>query len=175
MQKIKKESQVKDISDKIKKSKILILTDYRGLTVAQMTGIRRRIRSAGGEYKVLKNTLTRRALSECGLLESVNVPDGPLAVAFGYQDAVLAAKAVFESGKEFEKLIIKHGLLEQSSKLSQNEIKELAKLPPREVLLAQLFGQMKAPMSGLVYTLKGTINKLVYALEEVKKLKESKS
>lgn len=167
----KNEAEIKVISEKIKKSKIMILTHYRGLNVGQVTAIRKKVRESGGEYKVLKKTLTRIALQQCNLSEKLEIPPGPTALVFGYEDVVAASKAIFEFSNEFDKLVIKHGLLGVDKKLSEQDIRALAKLPNREVLLAQVVGQIKAPISGLVYTLKGVLNKLVYALEAIKNKK----
>ena len=108
----KKKQMVAEIAEKLKNSKSTILTDYRGLTVAEMNELRKQLREAGVEYKVLKNTLTRRATAETGLSELDQHLTGPTAIAFSAEDVVAPAKILYKFSKDHEALEIKGGVVE---------------------------------------------------------------
>lgn len=164
----KKKAQVVEIVEKMTEAKSFIVTDYRGLNVAQVTRLRAELREAGIEYKVLKNTLMTIAADEAGIEGIEDFFKGPTAVAFGYDDAVAPAQIVSKFAKEFEALEIKAGVLEGKI-IDTNEIKALADLPSREVLLAKLANVMQAPIAGMANVLQGPIRKLGYALVEIEK------
>lgn len=161
---------VAEVKDKLSQAKGIVLTDYRGLTVAQVTKLRAQLREAGIEYKVLKNTMVRRAANELGLSGLDPFLEGPTAVAFGVEDPVAPAKILTEFAKTNKNLEIKAGIVE-GKVISLDGVKALADLPPREVLLAKLLGAMQSPLVGMANVLQGPIRKLGYALEEVRKLK----
>ena len=163
---------VEEIREHLKASKAVFVTDYRGLTVAQMTRLRRKLRESGTEYKVVKNTLTRIAARGTDAQALEPFLSGPTALAFAKQDPVAAAKALLDFAKEAKILEIRGGVL-GSKPLGPNDIQALANLPPREVLLAQVVGGLQAPISGFVFVLQGTLRKLVYALDAVRQKKES--
>lgn len=162
---------VSEISEKMKEAKSFIVTDYRGLNVAQVTTLRAELRNAGVEYKVLKNTLMTIAANDLGLEGIQDYFNGPTAVAFGIEDAVAPAQVLAKFAKQYEALEIKAGILE-GKLISVDEIKALADLPSREVLLAKLANVMQSPISGMVNVLQGPIRKLGYALAEIQKVKE---
>lgn len=164
----KKKAQVVEIVEKMTEAKSFIVTDYRGLNVAQVTRLRAELREAGIEYKVLKNTLMTIAADEAGIEGIEDFFKGPTAVAFGYDDAVAPAQIISKFAKEFEALEIKAGVLEGKI-IDTNEIKALADLPSREVLLAKLANVMQAPIAGMANVLQGPIRKLGYALVEIEK------
>jgi large subunit ribosomal protein L10 len=150
--------------DLLKRSQALILTNYQGLDVPQITELRTQIRQANGAYHVTKNTLIRLALKEAGLEAPEEWVTGPTAVGFCLEDIPGVAKAIDEFSKEFETLIIKGGFLGDEP-ISEAKIKELASLPPVEVLQAQVLGALTAPMSGLVNTLNNALAGMVNVLE----------
>lgn len=162
-----KVSKVDEIKEKFSKSKVVILTEYAGLSVSQITKLRKELRKANAEYRVFKNTLTNLGLKGAENKEFNAMLTGPNAFLFGFDDPVAPVKILSDFIKENEKLTIKGGLLD-SKFLDNPTIKALAKLPPREVLLAKVVGGIQAPIYGIVNVLQGTIRKLVYALAAVR-------
>lgn len=163
---------VEEIADRLKRSQGVVLTDYRGLDVKAMTELRAKLREAGAELKVVKNTLTRRA-AEAVQIEGLDpYLEGPTAAAFGYSDPVAAAKVISDFAKTHEALQVKAGIL-NGRVISAQEVAALAKLPSREELVAKVLWGLKAPISGLASVLGGPIRGLVYALEAIRKQKES--
>lgn len=157
---------VDEIKEKIDGAQSVILVDYRGLNVAQLTELRSKYREAGVEYKVYKNTMMRLAFKEAGLEEFNEFLTGPNGVAFGYEDPVAAAKITSEFAKENSKLEIKAGVVD-GKVIDANGIEELAKLPSREVLVAQVLGGLNSPIQGFANVLQGTIRGLVIALNQI--------
>lgn len=172
MPKPEKVAAVAKIREDLASSQAVFVTDYRGLTVSQMTQLRRKLREAGAEYRVVKNTLTRIAAAEADAAALEPLLVGPTAVAFAKQDPVAAAKTLNEFAKETKILEIRGGLM-QGKLLSAEDIQALADLPSREVLLAQVLGGMQAPIAGFVSVLQGTIRKLLYALNAVREQKQA--
>ncbi|HWJ03077.1 MAG TPA: 50S ribosomal protein L10 [Verrucomicrobiae bacterium] len=166
-----KSQVVAEVKEKFSQAKGVVLTDYRGLTVAQVTKLRSQLREAGVEYKVIKNTLVKRAAHEIGVTGLDAYLEGPTAVAFGV-DPVAPAKVLTEFAKANKDLEIKAGMVE-GKVIGLDGIKALAELPSREVLLAQVLGALQSPLVGMANVLQGPIRKLGYALEEVRKLKEA--
>ncbi len=165
-----KKQIVSDLAGKMEKAKGIVFYDYRGLTVAEVTELRTKFRAAGVEYRVIKNSMIKRAadsLALSGLDEHLN---GPTAVAFGYNDPVAPAKVLVEFVKKVKKTEIKSGVLD-GKVISIAAINSLAELPSREQLLAQLAGTLNAPIAGFARTLSGIISKLGYALNAVKEQK----
>ncbi len=169
-----KVAAVAEIQDKLSKSKGVVVTDYRGLDVAQATELRKRLREVGVEYKVVKNTLTILAARESGLDDMVSLLSGPTALAFSYDDPVAPAKIISEFARTNKALEVKGGVLEGKI-LDDEAVKALALLPSREELLGQVARGMQAPVYGLVNVLQGTIRSVVYALEAVRQQKEEAS
>ncbi len=167
-----KVAQVAKIQELLSKAKCAVLVDFCGLTVAQDTDLRRQMRQAGVTYLVVKNTLLRIAAEQVGIegLEPALAKNTAIAVAG--EDPVAAAKVINTFAKQNKNLIVKMGILD-GKVISAAEVKALADLPPREVLLAKVLGSMNAPMSNLVGVLQGTIRQVVYALDAVRKAKEA--
>jgi len=165
-----KEPVVQEIKQKLEASQSVVLTDYRGLNVAEVTDLRNKLREAGIEFKVVKNTLTRIAANQIGLGGLDPYLEGPTAIAFGTDDAVAPAKILSEFAKTHKNLELKAGVLE-GKVIDLAAIKALADLPSREVLLAKVLGGMQAPMYGFAGVLQGTLRSLVYALEAVREKK----
>ncbi|MDR3270933.1 MAG: 50S ribosomal protein L10 [Peptococcaceae bacterium] len=162
---------VTEISANLQKSAGVVLTDYRGLTVAEDTKLRAKLRESGVEYQVLKNTMVKRAADAIGLEGLDPYLAGPTAVAFS-EDPVAPAKVLSEFSKTNRKFSIKAGILE-GKVIDAEGVKALADLPAREVLLAMVLRGIQAPLTGMANVLQGPIRKLGYALEEVRKLKEA--
>lgn len=167
-----KKEAVRELKEKITAAKALVLADYRGLTVEQDTELRRALRKAGVEYRVVKNTLTRFAAKESGLEGLEPFLEGPTAIALSDTDPVAPAKVLSEYAKKYEKLELKVGVVEGKI-VDVNGIKALADLPPKEVLIAKVLGGFNAPIAGLVNVLNGNIRGLVVALNAIREQKES--
>lgn len=161
---------VEEIKERFKNAQSVVVADYRGLTVSQATDLRTKLRNENVELKVYKNTMVKRAVDDLGLQGLDEYLQGPTAWAFSLQDPVSGPKILRDFAKKNEKLVIKGGLLEQST-IDADGIKALADLPPREVLLAQVVGAMQGPLAGLVNVLQGPIRKLGYAVEDLRKQK----
>ncbi len=169
-----KKEIVKELKDKLLATKGAVLTNYRGLTVAMDTKMRRKLREAGVEYRVVKNTMTRIAAHDAGIDGLDKYLEGPTAIALSETDPVVPAKVLADFIREnkLQALEIKAGLVE-GKVVDANGVKALASLPPREVLIAQLLGTMQAPIAGFVRVLGGVPSNLVYALEAIRKQKEA--
>ena len=140
-----KSVQVQEIAAKFQAAASVVVVDYRGLTVGQATELRKQLREAGVEFKVYKNTLTRRATEKAGV-EAINeFLTGPNAIAFSNEDVVAPAKIINEFAKKNEALEIKAGIIEGTI-ASVEDVKALAELPSREGLLSMLLSVLQAPV-----------------------------
>ena len=161
-----KKQLVEELKAKIEGSASIVLVDYKGLTVAQDTELRKALREANVEYRVLKNRLVQKAFSELGYSDFDEALNGPTAVAFANGDPVAPAKILLESVDKYKKMTIKCGMVE-GSYITLDGVKELATLPPKEVLIAKLLGTLEAPLSGLVRVLNGPIAGLARVLGKI--------
>lgn len=139
---------VAEIKERFEAAQAVFLTEYRGIAVEQMGDLRRRVRDAGGDYKVVKMSLARRAADGLGVEGLTDEMVGPTALAFANADPVGVAKALSDYAKENELLVIKLGLLADKL-LRPEEVSKLAAIEPREVLLARIAGAAKAPLANL--------------------------
>ncbi len=156
-----KEEEVKALAEKLKDAKLVLLTDYRGISVEAVTGLRNTLRDAKSEYKVIKNNIIRRALDTNGENGLDEVLEGPTAVVIAEEDYVDPLKAIYNFSKENDFYKIKGGIVEGKI-MSAEELIALAKLPSRQELLGMLAG-------GLL----GTISKFAVALDQVRIQKEN--
>ena len=156
-----KEKEVDELVEKMKNAKLVLLTDYRGITVTDVTSLRASLRKANGEYKVIKNNITRRALEKIGVEGLQDLLVGPTAVIIGNEDYLEPAKAIYEFTKDNEFYKIKGGIVEGKVMTAQ-EIVTLAKLPSKDTLVGMLAG-----------ALLGTISKFAVALDQVRIQKEN--
>lgn len=140
-----KQTVVEEIVGKFQNAASVVVVDYRGLTVGQVTELRKQLREAGVELKVYKNTLVRRATEQVGHAELNEVLTGPNAIAFSNEDVVAPARIINNFAKENEALEIKAGLIEGNF-ATLEEVKALAELPSREGLLSMLLSVLQAPM-----------------------------
>ena len=167
-----KEQAVEEIAGKFGDAQAALLTEYRGLSVGEIAEVRRALREAEADYKVLKNTLTRIAVREVGLDELVEMLQGPTAVAFCRGDAVAAAKALDDAAKKFPVLVIKGGVL-RGQVIDAEQAQALAKLEPREVQLATIAMMMNAPLQQTVNVFSALLRDLGSMLGQVLAQKES--
>ena len=159
-----KVATVAEITDKLKAADAAILTEYRGLSVAAMANVRRQLRSAGGEWKVYKNTLARLAAREAGAGALEDQLAGPTAIAFVKGDIAAAAKTLRDIARTNPLLIVKGGLMGETV-LSAKDVEALAELPSREVLLAQFAGALQAPLVKTAGLLQALPRNFAYGLK----------
>jgi large subunit ribosomal protein L10 len=149
----KKAQEVEVVTAKLKEAASVVVVDYRGLTVEQVTDLRKQLRDANIEMKVIKNGILRRAAEAAGLEGMEDVFVGPTAVAFSNEDVVAPAKIMNDFAKNADKLEIKGGIIEGNVS-SVEEIVALAKLPSREGLLSMLLSVLQAPVRDVAYAVK---------------------
>jgi large subunit ribosomal protein L10 len=172
MKRSDKDEFIGELQQKLEGASAFYLTDFTGLNVKQMTQFRARLRKQGVEYVVVKNTLAQRAL------QGLDVPDvaafftGPTGVVIGRDDAVAAAKALTDFAREFgDKPAVKVGVVERRE-VNADQVKKLAELPPREVLLAQLAGGLQAPMARLAGGMSQLLAGFARAVDALRQQKE---
>jgi large subunit ribosomal protein L10 len=167
MPSIKKIERVAVLKEQIQGSTALLLTEYRGLTVSEITELRKSLRDGGASFSVIKNTLMRRALEQTDAAELGSLFDGPSAVAFVHEDPVAAAKSVTAAAKKFPALVLKGGFVE-GRLLGAEEARSLADLESREVMLSKLAGLMKGEMSRAAAVFQATQARFLSLLEAFK-------
>jgi len=156
-----KKEEVSKLAEKFKAAKVVLLTDYRGINVSDVTSLRSKLRSSNVEYSVIKNNITRRALEECKIEGLEDALVGPTAVIIGNEDYLEACKTIYGFAKDNDYYKIKGGIID-GKVVSVEEIVTLAKLPSRETLIAKLAG-----------ALLGNITKLAVSIDQVRVQKES--
>lgn len=165
MSKEKKAQVIDQLQGLFAKSKVGIMTDYQGLTVAEMTNLRRRLRESGIEYKVVKNTLARLAAERAGKKELSSLFEGTVAIAFGFDKVAESTKALTEYIRNTKSnLTIKGGFLD-SRPITPQEVSALATLPPREVLIAQVLAGMQSPIVNLLSVLAAPLREVLGVLQ----------
>lgn len=154
----KKAAIVDEVADKMKAAVSMVIVDYRGLTVEEVTDLRKQLRDAGVEMKVIKNSILVRAAAKAGLDELDEVFAGPTAVAFSHEDVVAPAKIMSSFAKTAQALELKGGVIEGKVS-SVDDIKALAKLPSREGLLSMLLSTLQAPIRNVACAVKAVADK----------------
>ena len=168
-----KEAFVAEFQERLGRSEAIFLTDFTGLNVKAMTSLRSQLKKSGGEYRVVKNRLVRRALAETEIPDISRFLEGPTGVVFGDDDAVAAARTVTEFARENgDKPVFKVGVLE-TSVLDAAQIDRVAGLPPREELLSQVAGVLSAPMSALVGAMSGKLQEMAGLVDALREDRES--
>ncbi len=161
-----KKKVVESVSEKIKNSKSVVFVNYKGLTVSEDTELRNEFRKVNVEYKVLKNTLVRKAFNEMGVTSFDEDLNGPTAVAFG-SDETGAAKVIVDAVKKYgDKLAVKSAYVD-GSYIDVNGVKALAAMPSKEQLIAKMLGSMQSPVSKFAGVLSATLRSVVLALNAV--------
>ena len=163
----KKIERVAELKRQIEGSTALLLTEYRGLTVSEITELRKSLREGGASFSVIKNTLMRRALEQTDAAELGSLFDGPSAVAFVQEDPVAAAKSVTTAARKFPALVLKGGFVE-GRLLNAEEAKSLADLDSREVMLSRVAGLMKGEMSRAAAVFQATQARFLSLLDAFK-------
>jgi len=170
LRKTEKIESVAELKQRIQENTVSVTTQYVGITVEEVTTLRRNLREAGVIFKVYKNTLAKRVLDELDLSEAEKFIEGPTAWAFS-NDPVAPAKILKEFGKSVKAISINGGIFE-GKVVSQQEMLNLASLPSREVLLGQVVGTIAAPLRNFVGALSGVPRNLVNVLDQIQKEKE---
>lgn len=170
-QRIVKENLVAGIKEDLKNNSAVLLMDYKGISVNDDTKFRRELRAAGMTYYVAKNTFIKRAANDEGINTLDSFLEGTTSIAFG-NDPVALAKAVADFAKTHKAIKVKAGLVD-GNLFAAAQLDTLAKLPPREVLLAQVVGGMQAPLTGFAVALQGLLRNLVYVLDQVREQKSA--
>ena len=174
MQKADKERLVAELSERLKTTQTLIVTDYRGLTVTDIDKLRTELLEHGARFQVVKNTLTRRAAEEAGADSLIALLEGPTAIAFLETDGdpVAVAKALSNAARETRVLQIRGGILDGAT-IGEDDVRNLATLPPAEVLRAQLVGAVSGPLTTVVGLFTAPLRDLVNVLDaRIKQLEE---
>jgi len=153
-------ARVEELTAIISEAKVIYLADFTGIDVASVTDLRRKLRAASVDYQVVKNRLAKRAAEAAGFAQMKDFLTGPTAIAFTKEDPVLPAKILQEFIDNGGKLAIKMGLLE-GRLLSEEQFRQMAKLPSREQLLGKVVGGIQAPIYGLAIVLNALLRNLV--------------
>lgn len=164
--------QVESIRTWLRTAAAAILTDYRGLNVGEIAQLRGRLREAGTQYKVVKNTLLARAAEELGITGLEPYLEGPTAVAVSAADPIAPARVIQEYIRQMRKLEVKGGYVE-GRVLSADQVKALAEMPSKPQMRAIALGALQAPLYGLAGVLTGLPRNLVYALSQIQKQKDA--
>lgn len=172
MERSKKEAVVAQLSQDLAQAQAVIVTDFKGIPMDQLSALRVKLRAVGCEYQVAKNTLVKLAAEGTSLARLSDMMIGNNALGFTRQDPAALAKALSDFAKGNDKFVIKGGLLGEKV-LSPAQIKALANLPSREVMLATLLGTMNAVPTNLVGVLAAVPRKLLYALSAIRDRKEA--
>jgi len=174
MHKSEKERVVAELTERLQTSDTLIVADYRGLTMPQIDELRSRLLEHGARFTVVKNTLTRRAAEAAGVDTLLALLEGPTAIAFldTGGDPVAVAKALGDAARDTRVLAVRGGVL-QGRQLTADDVENLAKLPPAEVLRAQLVGALAAPMATVVGLFNAPLRDLVGVIDaRIRQLEE---
>ena len=173
MNKNQKTAFVEELHEKLDGVQGFYLTDFTGMSVKQMTEFRVRLRKQGLDYVVVKNTLAQRALADLELPDIASYFAGPTGLVIGREDAVAAAKVLTDFAREFgDKPAVKLAVIEKRE-IRADQIKQLADLPPREVLLAQLAGTLQAPMAQLVGGMQQIVAGFARAVDALRQQREA--
>jgi len=168
-----KEKTVQELTEKFKKAKAIYLTDFTGLDVIRTTELRKKMREQSVEYLVVKNTLAQLAAKNAGYDMLLDYLTGPTGLAFGVTDPIIPAKVLTEFIKDDTiKLSVKVGVVE-GKMVTPKEVKQLALLPTRDVLLSQILAGFQAPIAGFVGVLGGILQKFVGTVDAIAKQREA--
>ena len=167
-----KDEKIEKIKEKVDKAQVAILTNYQGLTVEEITKLRRSIQKGGGDYMVTKNTLTKIAIKDTPYEVLSDSLKGPSAIAFGFEDPVSPAKALSQFIKEAKKGEIVAAVLE-GKLLTAQEAKALANLPTKEELFAKMLGCVNSPATGIVGSINAVMAQLTRAMAAVRDQKSA--
>lgn len=161
----RKVEMLAEVKDAMERASIAISADYRGLTVAQLTELRRALRPAGAEVKIVKNTLAVMAAKEAGREEMGEIVQGPTAIAFGFEDPIAPVKALTEHLRAKRLNIDLHGGWLEGRVLDRADVESLATLPPKEQLLADVIGKLQSPLYGFAGLIQASVRNFAGLVE----------
>lgn len=167
-----KDNKIESIKEKLSKAQVAIVTDYKGLTVEEITSLRRKLQKEDGDYMVTKNTLAKIAVKGTDYEILSEKFSGPVAIAFGYQDQISPAKVLTSFMKEVKKGEILAAALD-GKLFSADEAKALAKLPSREEMYAKMLGCVNSPASGIANSVNAVVTQLVRTMAAVRDQKSA--
>ena len=167
-----KNQKIQEIKDSFAKAQVAIVSDPTGLTVAEITDLRRRLQKEGADYTVVKNTLAIKAVEGTEYECVGELLKGASAIAFGFNDQVAPAKVLAAFTKEIDKAAFKGGVLD-GKLLDVNEVKSLATLPSKEELYAKMLGCINSPATGIAGCVNGVMSALVRAIDQVREQKSA--
>jgi large subunit ribosomal protein L10 len=160
-----KEQVVAELAERLRASETLIVADYRGLTMSEIDGVRTELLKHGARFSVVKNSLTRRAAEEAGVPQLVELLDGPTAIAFvGDGDMVAVAKSLNDTARQTRILSLRGGIL-QGQTMTADQVRDLAALPPTEILQAQVLGAVVGPLNAIVGLFTAPLRELVGVID----------
>jgi len=165
---LEKQQEVEALRTKFGAAKGIVLADFTGVTVAEVSDLRRKCREAKVEYKVVKNTLAKIAARDANLESLVDHFDGPVAIALSSVDSVAPARVLANFVRDYQKMTLKVGYFE-GRVYSNEQIIQIASLPPREVLLAQVIGAIQGPISQVVWSIESVLRDVVSVIDEAGK------
>jgi large subunit ribosomal protein L10 len=175
MKREEKAKVISEIAEKISKAKGLVLADFTRMTVAEVNELRKELKSAGVDYKVVKNTLLRIAMQNVGGYDGlIKYLEGPTAVAFGYDDPITPVRLIKKVKSKIEKPSVKAIFIE-GQVYDGSKLDELANLPSKSDIMAGIIGSIFAPASGIVFTLNAVLSELVLVIDAIAKKLEEKS
>lgn len=174
-QRLEKAKAQEILREKMKKARSIVFVDFRGVSVADDTRLRKTCREGRVEYRVVKNTLANRAVTELGWKGLSGMFQGPTAMALSETDPVAAARVLAGFTREIPALRVKGGVLEGGEVLSPERVAFLGTLPPREELIAKIAGAMKSPVASLVTVLNGTLTGFARAVDALREKKEQQA
>jgi len=158
---------VAELKERLERATIVVSSEYRGLTVKEMQALRRKLREGGFEVKVIKNTLLRLAAEQAGQPDVTRIVEGPTALALAFGDVIEAAKAVTDYAQTAPQAFKLRGGYLEGSVLSANDLKDLTKIPPKPVLLAQFMGQMNSPLQNFIGLLDSPLQELTQLFQSL--------
>lgn len=167
-----KQEKIQMLKEKLSKAKVAIVTENKGLSVDEITRLRRNLQKENADYTVVKNTLTKLVIEGTEYEGMSDMLEGPIALAFGYEDQVAPAKVVANFIKKCENCEIKGGVVD-GNVMGADEVNQLAKLPSKEELYAKILGSINSPASGIVMSMNAVMSGLVRAMDQVRQQKEA--
>ncbi|MGI6664574.1 MAG: 50S ribosomal protein L10 [Christensenellaceae bacterium] len=167
-----KEAAVTEVQEQFAEAESVILVDYRGLSVLEDTELRNQFRAAGVTYKVIKNSIIKRAADKLEIEGLDPMLEGPTSVAYSKEDPAAPAKVLSKFIKDVNKMSIKGGVLD-GKMIDAAMVDNLAKMPSKEELLAKMMGSLNAPVTGLVMALSGVLGKFVRVVNAIKEQKDA--
>ena len=165
---------IADLKDKFSRAKAVVFTDYKGMTVAELTQLRILLRKSSLDYGIVKNTLAKIASRDTDVSVAEDYFKGPIGIAVGYDDPVLVVKKILEFAKGNDKLQVK-GAVVEGKFCEPKEVREIAALPSREILLSMLAGVFQAPLSQMAGVLTATVTSFAYAVEALNNKKNNEN